>query len=58
MKKPSNGNKWFLCREPGGCLPDEDFVIQAPDLNEARSDAVLYYGGAVVLRELANEEVV
>ncbi|WP_293963026.1 hypothetical protein [Sneathiella sp.] len=55
MKQLKPNHKWFLCIEPGGCLDDEEFVIQAKSLDEARTDASMW--NASVIRELDNSEV-
>ena len=55
MKKPKTNHKWFLCIEAGGCLDDEEFVVEAKSLDEARADASMW--NASVIRELNNNEV-
>ena len=55
MKQPKPNHKWFLCKEPGGCLDDDEFVIQAKSLEEARADASIW--NASVIRELDTSEV-
>lgn len=45
--------KEFLCKEPGGCnLPDELFLIEAKNLDDARDLAMFY--NAVVIKEVDN----
>lgn len=44
----------FLCKEPGGSnLPDEEFIIDASDLEDARESASMW--NAVVIKEITNE---
>ena len=56
MKQPKPNHKWFLCIEAGGCLDDEEFVIEAKSLNEAVANASMW--NASVIRELNNNEVI
>ena len=54
MKQPKPNHKWFLCIEAGGCLDDEEFVIEAKSLDEAVADASMW--NASVIRELKDKE--
>ena len=56
MKQPKSNHKWFLCIEPGGCLDDEKFVIEAKSMDEAKADASIW--NASVIKELDNSEVI
>ena len=55
MKQPKPDHKWFLCIEAGGCLEEEEFVVEAKSLDEARTDASMW--NASVIKELDNNEV-
>ena len=54
MKQPKPNHKWFLCIEAGGCLDDEEFVIEAKSLDEAVANASMF--NASVIRELKDKE--
>ena len=56
MKQPKSNHKWFLCIEPGGCLDDEKFVIEAKSMDEAKADASIW--NASMIKELDNSEVI
>ena len=56
MKQPKSNHKWVLCIEPGGCLDDEKFVIEAKSMDEAKADASIW--NASVIKELDNSEVI
>jgi hypothetical protein len=51
---PKPNHKWFLCIEAGGCLDDEEFIIEAKSLDEAVANASMW--NASVIRELKDKE--
>ena len=55
MKQLKPDHKGFLCIEAGGGLEEEEFVIQAKSLDEARTDASMW--NASIIRQLDNSEV-
>ena len=56
MKQPKPNHKWFLCIEAGGWLEEEEFVVEAKSLDEARTDASIW--NASVIRELDDNEII
>ena len=56
MKQPKPNHKWFLCIDSGGCLDDEEFVVEAKSLDEARAGASMW--NASVIRELDDNEII